>query len=86
MEHNLKAIIIYTISGIMGIAGGGACTYAFLIGITIPTVVEDFTNKLLLFSFVLMFLGYHGARAFLTHSYNCMKKVRVHWHLRKGKK
>ncbi|RLA46940.1 MAG: hypothetical protein DRR04_05305 [Gammaproteobacteria bacterium] len=85
MEPHKKASILYTISGLLwiGIAGGGA--YAILIGLSIPTVVEDFNNKLLLYTGSFIFFGYHIMTGSINCAINRFKKTRLHWHLRKVK-
>ena len=82
MEHHLKASIIYTISGLLAFIGAGVFAYAILVGITIPTVAEEFTNKLLFYSIVIVFFSYQAAVAFITQGCSCIGKAREQWKLR----
>lgn len=79
MERNLKLSILHTISGLIGVAAAAIYGCLFLIGITIPTVTEDFTNKLLFYAGVIIFISYHSMIATVNYSYTAFTKAKMHW-------
>ena len=86
MEQHLKKTIIHSISGILGVGGIGAMAWAFLIALTIPTVTEEFTNKLLFYALIMAELAMFGVYFFVSSTFRSIGKARLHWHLRRVSK
>lgn len=86
MEQHLKKTIIHSISGILGLGGTFVMAWGFLIALTIPTVTEEFTNKLLFYAIVMAALTMMGTVAFLNSTFKSVSKARLHWHLRRVSK
>ena len=86
MERHTRSSILYGISGTLGLLIAGASLYTISIGLTIPTVTEDYTNKLLFYNLILVLFAWKVYDTFFGLMLRQYGKVRLHWHLRNIKR